>query len=126
MRALCIPIALLSTILISSISAGYYTRQCTAEWIGMLEQCEDFLHEEQWERAHERLLATHSGWEQHAAALHMILEHQALDDVELLFSGAFAACRDHNSSDLRILLHQLRKQLTSLAETQETNLKNIL
>ena len=126
MRALYIPIALLTIIIISSIAASYYTRQCTGEWIVMLEQCEDFLHEEQWERAYDRLLAAHGGWMQHTAMLHMILDHQALDDVEQFFSGAFAACRDHNGIDLRIFLCQLRSQLDALAETQETDLKNIL
>ena len=57
MKAFYIPIALLSIILFTSVAAGSYTHQCTAQWITLLEQCEDYLHEEQWERTQERLLA---------------------------------------------------------------------
>ena len=126
MKAFYIPIALLSIILFTSVAAGSYTHQCTAQGITLLEQCEDYLHEEQWERTQERLLAAQEGWERHAAILHMILEHEDLEEAERLFSGAFAACREYDSTELRILLHQLRTQLDFLAETQKANLKNIL
>ncbi|MBR3704987.1 MAG: DUF4363 family protein [Oscillospiraceae bacterium] len=126
MKAFYIPITLLTIILSCSVAASSYTRQCTADWIAKLEQCEDFLHEEQWERAQDRLLAAQKGWLQHATALHMILEHEDLEEAERLFSGAFAACREHDSTELRILLHQLITQLDFLAETQKANLKNIL
>lgn len=126
MRAFYIPVTLLTIILFSSVAASSYTRQCTAEWIAMLEQCEDFLHEDQWERAEDRLCAAQEGWETHATVLHMILEHEDLEEAERLFSGAFAACREHDSTELRILLHQLRTQLDFLAATQKANLKNIL
>ncbi len=126
MKALYIPVALLTIILFSSVWASSYIRQCTGEWIDLLEQCEDFLHEEQWERTQERLLAAHTSWNRHATVLHMILEHQDLDEAERFFSGAFAACRERSSTELRILLRQLTTQLNLLSETQEANLKNVL
>ena len=126
MKALYIPLALLTIILLSSVTASFYISQHANEWSAILEQCEDYLHEEQWERAQDRLSAAHEDWKQHNAVLHMILEHQDLDEAERLFSGAFAACRERDSVELRILLRQLRTQLHFLAETQKADLKNIL
>ena len=126
MKALFIPVALLTIILSFSIFTSSYVRQCTQEWIFLLDQCEGFLREEQWERTENRLTSAYEGWQQHATTFHMILEHRDLEEAENLFSGAFAACRDRNSEDLTIFLHQLNSQLLFLAETQEADIKNIL
>ncbi len=126
MKALYIPITLLAIILLSSLTSSAYLQQRTEEWITLLEQCEAFLSEEQWERTQDCLRTAHTSWEQHATVLHMILEHQDLDEAEQLFSGAFAACREQDTEEFRIFLHQLTTQLQLLAETQVANLQNIL
>ena len=126
MKALYLPIVLLVTILFFSIFTGSYVQQRTQEWIVLLEQCDGFLREEQWERTENLLTRAYEGWQQHATTFHMLLEHQDLEEAEMLFSGAFAACRDRNSENLAILLRQLSSQLLFLAETQKANIKNIL
>ena len=126
MKALYIPVALLMSILFLSIFTGSYVQQRTQEWIILLEQCDGFLREEQWERTENLLTRAYDGWQQHTTTFHMLLEHRDLEEAENLFSGAFAACRDRNSEDLTILLHQLSSQLLFLAETQKANIKNIL
>ena len=92
----------------------------------LLEQCEGFFQEEQWERTENLLHETHRSWEKHTAAFHMILEHQDLETAEQLFSGAFAACRQQSSTELQIYLYQLNSQFRFLADTQQADLKNIL
>ena len=126
MKALYIPVALLTIILCFSIFTDSYVRGHTQEWSFLLDQCEGFLREEQWERTENRLTRAYEGWQQHTTVFHMILEHRDLEEAEKFFSGAFAACRDRNSEDLTIILHQLSSQLRLLAETQEANIKNIL
>ena len=126
MKAFYVPVALLTTILFFSIFTGFYVRQSTQEWIVLLEQCDGFLREEQWERTENRLTKAYESWHQHTSVFHMILEHRDLEEAEKLFSGAFAACRVRNSEDLTIILHQLSSQLLFLAETQRADIKNIL
>lgn len=126
MKALYVPATLLTLILLFSVFTGVYVRQCTQDWVLLLEQCEGYLREEQWERTEDRLSRAYEGWQQHSVSLHIILEHRDLEDAEKIFSGAFAACRDRNSEDLTILLRQLISQILFLAETQEADIKNIL
>ena len=126
MKALYIPLALLALIVLSSLTTSSYLQQRTEEWIALLEQCDDFLSEEQWERTQDCLLTAHANWEEHATVLHMILEHQDLDEAEQLFAGAFAACQEQDIEEFRIFLRQLTTQLQLLAETQVANLQNIL
>ena len=126
MKAFYVPVALLTTILFFSIFTGSYVQRSTQEWIVLLEQCDGFLREEQWERTENLLTRAYEGWQAHSTTFHMLLEHRDLEEAENLFSGAFAACRDRNSEDLTILLHQLNSQLLFLTETQKANIKNIL
>ncbi len=126
MKALYIPVALLAVIVVSSLTTSAFLQESTAKWIALLEQCEDFLSTEQWEDAQDCLLVAHTSWEQHDTILHMILEHDDLDEAEQLFSGAFAACQEQDVEEFRIFLYQLTTQLQLLAETQVANLQNIL
>lgn len=126
MKAFYIPVILLTIILLFSIFAGVYVQQCTQDWVLLLEQCEGFLREEQWERTEDRLAKAYEGWQQHKVGFHIILEHRDLENAEIIFSGAFAACRDRNSEDLSVLLRQLISQIHFLAETQKADIKNIL
>lgn len=126
MKALYIPVALLALIVVSSLTTSAYLQQRTVEWTTLLQQCEDFLSEEQWERIQECLRTAHASWEEHDTILHMILDHDDLDEAEQLFSGAFAACQEQDREEFRIFLRQLTTQLQLLAETQVANLQNIL
>lgn len=126
MKTFYIPLALLAALLLFSVITGSYVQQCTQEWTALLDQCDDFLREEQWERTENLLQETYRSWEKHTAIFHMILEHQDLDTAEQFFAGAFAACRQRSSTELQIYLYQLNSQFRFLAETQKADLKNIL
>ena len=126
MKALYIPVTLLTLILLFSVFTGVYVRQCTQDWVLLLEQCEEFLREEQWERTEDRLTRAYESWQEHSVTFHIILEHRDLEEAENIFSGAFAACRDRNGEDLSVLLRQLTSQILYIAETQEADVKNIL
>ena len=126
MKAFYIPLAILTAILLLSLITGSYTQRCAQEWIFLLEECDDFLQEEQWEHTETRLLETLNSWKKHATVFHMILDHQDLETTDQLFSGAFAACRQQDRIELQIFLYQLNSQFLFLADTQRTTLKNIL
>ena len=126
MKAFYIPLALLTAILLFSLITGSYVQRCTQEWISLLEECDDSLRKEQWEHTEAFLGEALSAWEARAALFHMFLDHDALENIDQLFSGAFAACRQKDRVELQIFLYQLHSQFLFLADTQRTTLKNIL
>ena len=126
MKAFYIPLAFLTSILLFSLITGSYVQRCTQEWNSLLDECDDFLQQEQWENSEIRLRETLNRWEKRAALFHMFLDHEALENIDLLFSGAFAACRQQDRIEFQIFLYQLKSQFLFLADTQRTTLKNIL
>ena len=126
MKAFYVPVALLTTILFFSIFTGSYVQRSTQKWIVLLEQCDGFLREEQWERTENLLTRAYEGWQAHSTTFHMLLEHRDLEEAENLFSGAFAACRDRNSEDLTILLHQLNSQQKHKKPTSKISSNHLL
>ena len=60
------------------------------------------------------------------ALLHIIMEHRELDEAEVLFAAAYAACDQQDVPDFHAALAQLLTQIRLLAETQQVSLQNIL
>lgn len=126
MKALYIPSAVLALILMLALWTGSYIDQCTTQWLTELEIINELLEKNLWTDAEAQLTAVLQDWERHRASFHLFLEHRDLDETEQLFSGASAACRERDSTELRICLQQLSTQLISLSETQSINIQNIL
>ena len=126
LKAFYIPLAILISILLFSLITGAYVQRCAQEWNFLLEACDEFLQQDQWENSETLLREALNDWEKRATLFHMFLDHEALENIDLLFSGAFAACRQQERSDLQIFLYQLKSQFLFLADTQRTTLKNIL
>lgn len=126
MKSFCIPMALLLVILGCSLWTCSFVEQRTTHWSDMLSEVEELARQEDWSRAEERLRAAYADWDDSQTLLHILLEHDELDEAESLFSGAFAACREEDDADFHLLLAQLTEQLRLLAETQSVSIKNIL
>ena len=126
MRAIYVPSVLLVFLLVVSIWVNSSVQRDTGQWVYEVDSVIELLPDEAWTAVEERLISLYEKWDQRNAVLHMIMEHQDLDEAEKLFAGAFAACREQDSVELHILLEQLRTQILFLAETQQANAKNIL
>ena len=68
----------------------------------------------------------YADWNSRQVFLHVIMEHAELDEAEVLFSAAFAACDEQDGPDFHAAMAQLNTQLHLLAETQAISVKNIL
>ena len=126
LKAFYIPLALLTLVLLFSLITGSYVQRCTQEWNSLLEECDNFLQQGQWKHTEDFLREALNHWEAHASLFHMFLDHDALENIDLLFSGAFAACHQQDRVELQIFLYQLNSQFLFLADTQRATLKNIL
>ena len=126
MKSFYIPLALLISVLFFSLITGSYVQRRTQEWNSLLEECSHSLQQEQWEETEDLLREALRAWDAHAALFHMFLDHEALENIDLLFSGASAACLQQDRVELQIFLYQLNAQFLFLADTQRATLKNIL
>lgn len=126
MKAFYIPLGLLILILGFSLWTGRYVEQRTGHWNELLEETGQLAHQEEWDRAEERLEAAYADWSASQTFFHIIMAHSELDEAESLFAGAFALCREEEDADFYSLLAQLTSQLRLLAETQSLSVKNVL
>lgn len=126
MKALTIPAALLALILGFSLWTGRYVELRTDHWSALLEQTGSAARREDWPAAREQLGQTYRDWQSSQPFFHTIMEHDQLDEAEVLFQGAIAVCEERDAADFHLLLAQLISQLRSLAETQSISIQNIL
>ncbi len=126
MKHFYIPVGILAVILGFSLWAGRCVEQRTDYWTALLEQADQEGRLEKWDSAQEQMDQIYADWQTSQTFFHIIMDHEELDHVEELFAGAFAVCREEDDADFHQLLAQLMQQLSLLAETQQTNIKNIL
>ena len=126
MKAFYIPAGILILILAVSLWTSHYVDQRTDHWIALLEQADDTGRHEDWPSAQNHLNKAYQDWNNCQTFFHTIMEHDTLDEAELLFQGAIAVCEEQDDADFHLLLAQLMAQLQHMAETQSVSIKNIL
>ncbi len=126
MKYFYVPMGILVVILGFSLWSGYYVEGRTDHWNAMLTQADESGRQERWEEARDRMDRLYQDWQDAQTFFHIIMDHEELDKAEELFAGAFAVCREEDDADFHQLLAQLMQQLSLLAETQQTSIKNIL
>ena len=125
MKAIYIPSAILITILSASLWSGSYIQKYTSEWIDTLEGSYHHAQSEDWAKAEEMLEHVLMNWEEESKLLHILLEHQDLDDAKRLFSSALAACKEHERTEYLLMLRQLITQIRLLGEAHTASLQNL-
>jgi len=121
-----IPASILAVILGFSLWTGRYVELRTDHWNALLEQADREGRLENWDSAQEQMDRIYEDWQASQTFFHIIMDHEELDKAEDLFAGAFAVCEEEDDADFHQLLAQLRQELAMLAETQQTNIRNIL
>ena len=126
MKALYLPALILSLLLGLSLWTGSYVSSRAEEWSRYLEEADRLAQLEQWDLAKAQIDAGYERWSDRQALLHIIMEHRELDEAEVLFAAAYAACDQQDVPDFHAALAQLLTQIRLLAETQQVSLQNIL
>lgn len=125
MKALYIPLVLLSGMLAFGLWTGAYAQAHVVSWRSALQDADRLAQEENWDAAEEAIRCGYADWNSRQVFLHVIMEHAELDEAEVLFSAAFAACDARDVPDFHAALGQLDTQLNLLAETQQLSIQNV-
>ena len=126
MRAYVKPLAVLAAILAFALWNGAAMTRHTDRWRAQLEQADALAQAEEWSRAVEVLADSYTDWSGKQTYLHIVTEHDAVDDAEAMYRRAMAFAATRESTEFRAELADLRDQLRLLAEMERFNVKNVL
>ena len=120
------PVCILLVIFVFSLWNSYHIQKNTAHWSETLQQAVSYVQSENWTSAQKALHQSYEDWSHAQTYLHIVLEHDALDDVDAMYRRAFAFTKAKEPQELQAELADLQDQLGLLAEMERLSLENIL
>ena len=125
-KALLAPAATLVLLLSLSLLNGATIQKETARWSSQLQQAVHFIQSENWNAIETAIQTSYEDWRVKQTYLHIVLEHEAIDNAEAMYQRAFAFTSAKDSQELQAELADLLHQLTLLSEMERLSIKNIL
>ena len=98
----------------------------TQRWREQLVQAEQLAQVNAWESAESVLLESYKDWSGQQVFLHIVSEHDAVDDAEAMYRRAMAFAQEQEPSEFQAEIADLQDQLRLLAEMERFSIKNIL
>lgn len=120
------PIAVLAAILAFAIWNSRTMTADTDRWRTQLHQSDTLAQAGDWAGAAAALTESYEDWSSRQTYLHIVSEHDAVDDAEAMYHRALAFAATQESSEFRAELSDLGDQLRLLAEMERFSIKNIL
>ena len=121
-----IPLLILGMLFGFSLWNSTAIKTDTARWSNQLKQAVQFIPSENWDAIKRTLQNSYDDWQTRQTYLHIVLEHDALDDVDAMYRRAFAFTKAKEPQELQAELADLQDQLGLLAEMERLSLENIL
>ena len=120
------PLAVLVVILAFALWNSAAITNHTQRWRDQLQQVEELAAAENWRSAADALAESYKDWSGSQVYLHIVSEHDAVDDAEAMYqrAQAFAAVRE--TAEFQAELTDLRDQLRLLSEMEACSIRNIL
>ena len=123
-RPWLIPLAVLTAILAFCLWNSAAMTSHTNRWRAQVAQADKLARAEDFSGAAEALEASYRDWSRHQTYLHIVTEHDAVDDAEAMYRRAAAFAAAQEPSELRAELADLNDQLRLLAEMEHFTIKN--
>ena len=120
------PLALLAAILAFSLWNSACMTLQTDRWREQLRQADALAQTEDWPGAGKALTASYEDWSDHQTYLHIVSEHDAVDDAEAMYHRCLAFAVTQEVTEFRAELADLRDQLRLLAEMERFSIGNVL
>ena len=120
------PMGVLAVILAFALWNSAVITGHTQRWRDQLQQAEALALDENWQAAGDALAKSYEDWSERQVFLHIVSEHEAVDDAEAMYRRAMAFAAEQESSEFRAELADLQDQLRLLAEMERFSLKNVL
>ena len=120
------PVGVLAVILAFALWNSAVITGHTQRWRDQLQQAEALALDENWQAAGDALAKSYEDRNERQVFLHIVSEHEAVDDAEAMYRRAMAFAAEQESSEFRAELADLQDQLRLLAEMERFSLKNVL
>ncbi len=120
------PLLVLALLLAFSLWNGAAVSAHTVRWTHQLERCAAEAEAQRWESAETALAQSYEDWQSQQVYLHIVLEHDAVDDAGAMYRRAMAFARQREPSEFQAELADLMDQLRLLAEMEQFSIKNVL
>ena len=120
------PVGVLAVILAFALWNSAVITGHTQRGRDQLQQAEALALDENWQAAGDALAKSYEDWSERQVFLHIVSEHEAVDDAEAMYRRAMAFAAEQESSEFRAELADLQDQLRLLAEMERFSLKNVL
>ena len=120
------PVGVLAVILAFALWNSAVITGHTQRWRDQLQQAEALALDENWQAAGDALAKSYEDWSERQVFLHIVSEHEAVDDAEAMYRRAMAFAAEQESSEFRAELADLQDQLRLLAEMERKKKKNVL
>lgn len=121
-----VPITILAVIFGFALWNGITIQKNTARWSSQLQQAVQMISTENWDSINCTLQNSYNDWQNRQTYLHIVLEHDAINDADAMYRRALAFTKAQEPKELRAELANLQDQLTLLTEMEQLSLKNIL
>ncbi len=126
MKSFRIPIFILLMTFLLSLYGGSSIRRYAQAWQAQLSLAESAVKRADWEQAQDILGELNSQWQEKQKRLHMLAEHEELDEVEALLRRCIAFAALEDDAELPADMAELAARLDILGENQGLSLRNIL
>ena len=120
------PLAVLALLLAFSLWNSAVISTDTTRWQAQLRQSDALAQAGDWPAAVSVLTDSYRDWTQRQGYLHIVTQHDAVDDAEAMYHRCLAFAAAKEDSEFRAELADLRAQLALLAEMERPTVRNIL
>ena len=120
------PLAVLAILLAFSLGNSVYIRGEVSRWQTQLRQADALAQSKRWEDASSALTDSYRDWQHRQTYLHIVSEHDAINDAEAMYRRAAAFAATEEDSEFRAELADLIDQLRLLSEMEQCSIKNVL
>ncbi len=98
----------------------------TDRWAGQVEEAASLAQSEDWPAVRESIEASYQDWSQSQTYLHIVENHDAVDDAEAMYRRLAAFAQAEEPSEFQAEAADLMDQLRLLAEQERFSIENIL
>ena len=120
------PLAVLAAILALSLWNARVMERQTSRLRTQLLQSQRLAAAEDWQGAENTLSDSYEDWTGRQTYLHIVTEHDAVDNAEAMYRRCAAFAAAEEPSEFRAELADLDDQLRLLAEMERFSIKNVL
>ncbi len=126
MKALRISIAMLVLLVaVSLLNGACLTRRCDG-WKAQLDAVTAAAGRDDWDTAQQEMAALHGSWQQRQGYLHIILQHEEINEADTLLHQCALYAAQQDAGQLSDAAVQLALQLDRLMEMEQLSIKNVL